>query len=153
MSGEKILIFFKFIYLLWERQREQKWEEGAERKGESQEGSTQSAQSPMWGSNSKNPEIMTQAEIKSHTLNQTSHPGAPVNGENLSCLTVVPWYNPHRGEEKYFLTAGWRWKFTHFIRSPLSPWEERPHYWLEDIKVPVLHVAFCDTSPSRGQGT
>ena len=36
-----------------------------------------SAQSPMWGLNSTNREIVTWAEIKGRTLNPLSHPGAP----------------------------------------------------------------------------
>ena len=74
--------FILLIFMCFEREREQERtsEGGAERgrKGEreSQAGSTPRAE-PNAGLDPTNGEIMTGAKIKSGTLNQLSHPGAP----------------------------------------------------------------------------
>ena len=54
--------FFKCLFIL-EREREWTGEGQRERERESQADSALSAQSPMWGSNSTNCEIMTWAEV------------------------------------------------------------------------------------------
>ena len=47
-----------------------------ERERESQADSTLSVQSPVWGLNPRNCEVMTWAKTKSRRLNRLSHPGA-----------------------------------------------------------------------------
>ena len=70
--------FFKmFIYLGGGHSTSWGGVETEERETPKQAGSTLSAQSPMWGSDSQNCEIMAWAEIKSRIPNRLSHPGAP----------------------------------------------------------------------------
>ena len=83
-NGNWVLKYFHYIpgtfYLknflsLFLRERKRVSRGGAERDGrdrESQVDSALSAQRP-----NRNPEIMTQAEIKSQMLNRLSHPGVP----------------------------------------------------------------------------
>ena len=72
----------KFIHLFWERRRQHKPGRGREREGdrESQEGSVLLVQSPTWGLNLGNSEIMTWTETKSQMLNRLSHPCSRVHG-------------------------------------------------------------------------
>ena len=79
-------VFLKLIYLFWERGREE--ERGRETEHTSRGGAEREGEripnrlcvvsaEPYEGFDLTNHEIMTWAEIKSQTLNQLSHPGAP----------------------------------------------------------------------------
>ena len=61
-----------------------KGEAAREGEGESQAGSTLSAQRLTWGLNPTNCEIMTRGETKSQRLNLLSHPHAP--GYSFKCV-------------------------------------------------------------------
>ena len=71
------IYFFNFIYLFWERGRDNVSGRGAERgrERESQSGAALPAQRQTWPSNSKSCEIVTWAETKSQMLSKLSHRG------------------------------------------------------------------------------
>ena len=73
---KRLTLFFLDLFFIYLRERDRKQrEEQREREGESQADSDR-VRSPSRGS-VPGAEIMTQAEIKSGTLNQPSHVGAP----------------------------------------------------------------------------
>ena len=75
--ANKILIFTYFIYLFWEREREQ-WKRGRERRSERISSRVRTVSvGPHEGLYPRNSEIMTWAKIKSQMLNQLSHPDSP----------------------------------------------------------------------------
>ena len=67
----KFRMYFLSLFIYFERDRDSTSGGGTEREGdrESQAGSVLPAQSPTWGSNSQNREIVTRAETKSQMLN------------------------------------------------------------------------------------
>ena len=83
-----------FIYFcLFFRDREHKWERGIEREGKKLKQAPSSVQTPThgvdWhGAQSHDPGIMTWAEIKSWTLSQLSHPGAPIKPDMIRLYSL-----------------------------------------------------------------
>ena len=72
-------LFFFYVYLLILREKEKERGRERERGGAERQGERENPrQAPCCVHAPTNHEIMTGAEIKSQTLNQMSHPGAPL---------------------------------------------------------------------------
>ena len=85
-----IIIILKFIYLFWERQREQEQGSGRERGGEreSQAGSMLAVQSLMQGSIPQTVRSWPEWKLRVGHLSDLSHPGTP---HLLFFITLFYW--------------------------------------------------------------
>jgi len=72
-----ILFLFKDLFI-WEKERETAQAGGAEGKGERISSRLHTQHGARRRTQSHDPEIMTQTETKSQSLNQLQHPGAPI---------------------------------------------------------------------------
>ena len=85
-----LLIFKVYLFILRETETAQVGErhQKRERETETQGGSWLPVQSPTWGSNSQNCEIMTWDKTKSQMLNQLSPPRHPFISLDKTCVSV-----------------------------------------------------------------
>ena len=83
----KSVVFFEFMYLFWEREREHAQAREGQRERDRISSSLHTKHRARHGARSHDPGIMTWAEIKSRALNQLSHPGTHISSVFILLFT------------------------------------------------------------------